>query len=133
MRSPTGLAAMLTAALVITFATSSHAQNVPETPAHALADETADRMPATSFYDTPVPLPAGSPGQLIRSAPVTGYALASGVRAVRILYHSRNTGGSDVPASGVVPVPPGRPPEDGGRSSPGRMAPAASRVSAHHR
>jgi Secretory lipase len=83
------------------------------TPAQALAFEKADRMPATSFYDTSSPLSPGSPGQLIRSQAVEGYALPRGVRAIRILYHSRGATGKDAPASGVVLVPPGPSPEGG--------------------
>jgi hypothetical protein len=77
--------AMLAIGLFATLAMSSRAQDLPETPAQALAHEKADRMPATSFYDTPAPLPPASAGRLIRSVVVTGHALPSGVRAVRIL------------------------------------------------
>ncbi len=108
-----GVVAMLAMALFATLPMSSRAQDLPETPAEALAHEKADRMPATSFYDTPAPLPPGSAGQRIRSVVVTGYALPSGVRAIRILYHSRSAGGNDVPASGLVLLPPGSPPEGG--------------------
>jgi len=89
------------------------AQDALNTPAKALAYEKADRMPATSFYDTASPLPAGRPGQLIRSEATAGYALPPGVRAVRILYHSRSAAGRDVPASGVVLLPAGNPPTGG--------------------
>ena len=70
-------------------------------------------MPATPFYDTPTPLPPGTPGQLIRSQAAEGYDLPKGVRAVRILYHSQNEDGEDVAASGVVLLPPGNAPKDG--------------------
>lgn len=88
-------------------------QDLPNTQAQALAYEKADRMPATSFYDTPTPLPPGRPGHLIRSQAVGDYALPKGVRAVRILYHSQSETGQDVAASGVVLIPPGTPPEGG--------------------
>ncbi|MGB6489375.1 MAG: alpha/beta fold hydrolase [Steroidobacteraceae bacterium] len=78
-----------------------------------MAHEEADRTPATSFYDTPSPLPPGRAGKLIRSAVVTDYGIPAGVRAIRILYHSRSAGGNDVPASGLVLLPPGNPPEGG--------------------
>jgi hypothetical protein len=51
------------------------------------------------FYRPPQPLPAGAPGELIRSE-----ALASptGFRAWRILYHSRNVAAADIAVSGFV-------------------------------
>ncbi len=104
--------AALLAALALG-AITARADEVPKTQAQALAYETADRMPPTSFYDTAVPLPPGRPGELIRSQAVTDYALPAGVRAVRILYHSKNATGKDVAASGVVLLPPGAPPKGG--------------------
>jgi len=107
-----GLAAATTLFLVGSVH-SAWAQDVPNTPAKALAYEKADRMPPTSFYDTALPLPPGSPGQVIRSAPTAGYALPKGVRAVRILYHSQSAAGRDVAASEVVLLPAGNPPKAG--------------------
>ncbi|MGB9235910.1 MAG: lipase family protein [Terriglobales bacterium] len=71
------------------------------------------KFPLTKFYDTPTPLPAGKPGDLIRSAPFEQYALSSGVEAVRILYYSRSGSGELVAASGVVLFPDGKPPTGG--------------------
>jgi hypothetical protein len=65
---------------------------------------------ATDFYDTPDPLPAGRPGELIRSAAFHEYYLPVDVNTVRILYRSRTAAGSDVAASGVVLFPQGTPP-----------------------
>ena len=70
-------------------------------------------LPLTPFYDTPDPLPAGRPGQLIRSEPAYDYRLSFQISARRILYHSRSYGGKDVAASGVVLIPRGTPPNDG--------------------
>jgi len=70
-------------------------------------------LPLTAFYDVPTPLPAGRPGQLIRSAPFGEYALPPEVNAVRILYHSRSASDQDVVTSGVVLVPEGTPPPGG--------------------
>lgn len=92
---------------------SARAQDVPKILAKAMAYEKADRMPATSFYDTPSPLPPGQPGQLIRSQAVGDYALPKDVHAVRVLYHSRSASGADVAASEVVLLPPGNPPQGG--------------------
>lgn len=105
--------AALAAVLWVAAFCPARAQDLPSTPAQALAAEKADRMPATSFYDAPAPLPSGRPGQLIRSQAVGDYTLPKGVRAVRILYHSQSETGQDVIASGVVLIPPGNPPEDG--------------------
>jgi alpha-beta hydrolase superfamily lysophospholipase len=107
------MAAALSAVLLVGAFCPAGAQDLPNTQAQALAYEKADRMPATSFYDTPTPLPPGRPGQLIRSQAVGDYTLPKGVRAVRILYHSQNETGEDVAASGVVLVPGGKPPADG--------------------
>jgi len=45
-------------------------------------------LPLTKFYVTPDPLPAGKPGELIRSEPFYNYNLSYEISAVRILYHS---------------------------------------------
>jgi hypothetical protein len=71
------------------------------------------QLPLTKFYDTPKPLPAGKPGELIRSEPFEDYYLSADFSAFRILYHSRSAGGQDVAASGVVLVPQGQPPARG--------------------
>jgi pimeloyl-ACP methyl ester carboxylesterase len=70
-------------------------------------------LPLTKFYDTPHPLPAGKPGELIRSEPYDGYDLPYEIAAFRILYHSRSPSGEDVAVSGVVLVPGGKPPAGG--------------------
>ncbi|SPE44214.1 conserved hypothetical protein [Candidatus Sulfotelmatobacter sp. SbA7] len=71
------------------------------------------RLPLTKFYDAPKPLPAGKPGELIRSEPADEYYLSGDFSAFRILYHSRSARGEDVAASGVVLVPAGTPPPGG--------------------
>jgi hypothetical protein len=70
-------------------------------------------LPLTHFYNTPSPLPAGTPGELIRSEAFDEYQLPAGVSAFRILYHSRSADGEDVAASGVVLVPDEPPPAGG--------------------
>ncbi len=67
----------------------------------------------TKFYDTPNPLPAGQPGDLIRSAAFDEYDLPLGVSAVRFLYHSRSASGTDVASSAVVLYPDKKPPAGG--------------------
>jgi len=59
----------------------------------------------TRFYDAPQPLPAGKPGDLIRSESFDDYDLPLSVNVVRILYHSRSASGQDVATSGVVLLP----------------------------
>jgi len=82
----------------------SHA-SAPAKPSHP-----PRTLPLTKFYDTPSPLPAGKPGELIRSEQCDEYDLPYEISAVRILYHSRSPSGEDVAASGVVLVPSGTPP-----------------------
>lgn len=55
-----------------------------------------------TFYQPPSPLPAGQPGDLIRTEEV---AAPSGSRAWRVLYHSRSTYGADIAVSGLVVAP----------------------------
>jgi hypothetical protein len=69
-------------------------------------------FPLTRFYDTAKPLPAGKPGELIRSEPFDQYDLPF-VVTLRILYHSRSATGDDVAVSGVVLTPAGDPPAGG--------------------
>src|SRR5271167_249575 len=87
------------------------AQSQPAVPArHSGLRRT---LQLTKFYDTPDPLPAGKPGELIRSEPSDDYYLSVDFSAVRILYHSRSARGGEVAASGVVLVPDGKPPAGG--------------------
>jgi len=87
---------------------------VAQTQAPPIKPEIHRTLPLTSFYDTPNPLPAGKPAELIRSQPFEGYALPPGVSAVRILYHSRSATAEDVAASGVVLFPEEETPPAGG-------------------
>jgi hypothetical protein len=81
------------------------------TPSRGLRPQST--LPLTSFYDTPHPLPPGTPGELIRSEPSRQYSLPFELSALRILYHSRTSNGEDVAVSGVVLVPDGKPPAGG--------------------
>ena len=62
-------------------------------------------LPLTSFYDTPRPLPAGRPGELIRSDVFDDYYLPVDFVATRIVYRSLAPSGEAVAVSGVVLVP----------------------------
>ncbi len=85
-----------------------------QTPAPARRSEILRTLPITKFYDTPDPLPAGKPGELIRSQEFDEYEIPFSVTAVRILYHSRSASGKDVAASGVVLFPYDKKPPAGG-------------------
>jgi pimeloyl-ACP methyl ester carboxylesterase len=65
------------------------------------------------FYETPEPLPASKPGELIRSEQAYDYHLSYEASTFRILYHSLSAQGKDVAVSGVVLVPDGSPPVGG--------------------
>jgi pimeloyl-ACP methyl ester carboxylesterase len=84
-----------------------------QAPAPAKLRHTPHTLPLTKFYDTPNPLPAGKPGELIRSEPFDEYDLPHEISAFRILYHSRSPNGEDVAVSGVALVPDGTPPAGG--------------------
>ncbi len=88
--------------------TSAHAQDAP-----IRRSQIIHSFPLTKFYDTPDPLPAGTPGELIRSMEFNLYDLPVDVLAVRILYHSRSASGEDVASSGVVLYPEKKAPSAG--------------------
>jgi hypothetical protein len=102
------------ATFLMTLAKLEAGQAVAQTQPPAIKPSIRRILPLTSFYDTPVPLPGGKPGELIRSEPFDQYALPLGVSAVRILYHSRSAAGEDVAASGVVLFPEDETPPAGG-------------------
>ena len=97
--------------LVVTLCISLMAQ-VKTVPSPVKA-EIRRTFPLTKFYDTPHPLPAGKPGELIRKEEFEEYDLPSGVLALRILYHSRSPAGEDVATSGVILYPDSSPPPGG--------------------
>ena len=101
----------IAAALVPVTAIAEGAQAQTDSPVERY--EFRRLLPLTSFYTTPSPLPAGQPGELIRSEQFDEYQLPEGVSAFRILYHSRSARGMDVAASGVV-LTPDQPPPTGG-------------------
>jgi hypothetical protein len=75
--------------------------------------EARHNFPLDKFYDAPKSLPAGKPGDLLRSVEFDQYALPPGVNALRILYHSRSASGGEVATSGVVLYRDGKPPAAG--------------------
>lgn len=64
-----------------------------------------------AFYDVPDPLPAGAPGDIIRSEVVDAPDLHGTL--VRILYHSRSIQGADIAVSGFLAIPSTEPPDGG--------------------
>jgi len=81
--------------------------------AFTLRTERSERFQAelAPFYTPPEPLPTGEPGRLIRVEPLM--AAPSGSRGWRILYHSQDINGHDVPVSGMVFAPEGPAPAGG--------------------
>ena len=63
-----------------------------------------------AFYLPPEPLPAGSPGTIIRAEPAPA---PPGAVAWKVLYHSRAVDGSDIAVSGYVVAPTATPPAGG--------------------
>jgi alpha-beta hydrolase superfamily lysophospholipase len=77
-----------------------------------LVEGVVEEWQAPPFYELPDPLPAGDPGDIVRSEPITSTML--GTKAWRVLYHSTDLDGTDILVSGVV-VAPDSPAPDGGR------------------
>ena len=67
--------------------------------------------PVDAFYAVPDPLPAGEPGELIRTMPLD--AAGPGEVGLRIMYHSTDAEGDDRAVTGVVYHPTGEAPDDG--------------------
>jgi pimeloyl-ACP methyl ester carboxylesterase len=63
------------------------------------------------FYNPPIPLAAGHPGDVIRSEPVDN--APAGVTALRVLYHSTSDQNRDLAVSALVLVPGGPAPAGG--------------------
>lgn len=73
----------------------------------------ADLQTDPAFYTVPTPLAAGNPGDIIRVEEIASAPLGSA--AWRVIYHSRDLRGEDIPVSAVVIVP-DTPPPAGGRT-----------------
>lgn len=66
--------------------------------------------PVEAFYEVPDPLPAGEPGDLIRTMPVEA---PDGEAGLRVMYHSTDAEGDDRAVTGLVYWPTGEPPDGG--------------------
>ncbi|HEU5150049.1 MAG TPA: lipase family protein [Iamia sp.] len=62
------------------------------------------------FYVVPDPLPAGEPGDLIRTQAI---GEVDGRVTVRVMYHSEDAAGTDRAVTGVITYPTAEPPEGG--------------------
>jgi pimeloyl-ACP methyl ester carboxylesterase len=106
--------ALFALAVGVTAPWAAHAEDpeLPRSLPEAIKMERADALPRTAFYESPS-LATTKPGDLLRKAPFSGYAVPEGASTVRILYHSLNAAGEAVATSGVVLIPAGKPPTDG--------------------
>jgi len=109
-RSGIFLIALWTAVSLTGVAVSAQDQAPPPPPKSHHAPRT---LLLGKFYETPEPLPAGKPGELIRPEQAYDYHLSYEASTFRILYHSLSARGKDVAVSGVVLVPDGAPPAGG--------------------
>lgn len=62
-----------------------------------------DELTDETFYELPADIPAGQPGEIIRIRPII--EAPAGSRAWRVIYHSTDMAGNDIPVSGLVIVP----------------------------
>lgn len=72
-------------------------------PIYASADDALD-----TFYSLPVPMPAGIPGQILRSEPMNPGATSLGgsfSKAYRVMYHSTDAIGNPNLVTGTIIVP----------------------------
>jgi pimeloyl-ACP methyl ester carboxylesterase len=63
------------------------------------------------FYGIPTPLPAGKPGDVIKTEPVAASSLHGTL--LRVMYHSQSIQGADIPVTGLIAIPSTPPPPDG--------------------
>jgi alpha-beta hydrolase superfamily lysophospholipase len=74
-------------------------------------EEIIDELTDAQFYDLPEDLPTGEPGEIIRARPIL--SAPAGSVAWRVIYHSRDLAGADIPVAGIVVVPDVPAPEGG--------------------
>ncbi len=78
-------------------------------PPSTVIDPPPEGLPA--FYGIPDPLPAGKPGDVIKTEPVASTSLHGTMQ--RVMYHSQSIQGQDIPVTGLIAVP-NTPPPPGG-------------------
>jgi pimeloyl-ACP methyl ester carboxylesterase len=75
------------------------------------AEGEAERASDPAFYALPSPVPTGQAGAIIRRESIA--SAPAGSTAWRVIYHSRDLAGEDIPVSGIVIVPNSPAPLDG--------------------
>src|SRR4051812_38416743 len=106
--------APLTVALVLFAACASDSKPSANSAASSSAAPSTLLAPPAGlpdFYGVPDPLPAGQPGDIIKTEPVTVDGLHGAMQ--RVMYHSQSLAGDDIPVTGLIAVP-NTPPPDGG-------------------
>lgn len=93
--------------LALLAACSAGASRDGRVSAGAVPQSTA--LPA--FYTVPDPLPAGQPGDVIKTEDEAVPGLHGTIR--RVMYHSVSVAGNDIAVTGLIAVPDGAPPAGG--------------------
>jgi alpha-beta hydrolase superfamily lysophospholipase len=87
-------------------ASSAPSAGIPATPTSTAGGSAAagglPARPPLSFYVAPDPLPAGRPGEIIRTMEL---AAPTGGRGWAVLYHSTSIDGRDIAVSGIIAAP----------------------------
>lgn len=98
-------------------ASSSSSTPSPSSTTTSRPAPSADRFTGTveDFYRVPDPLPAGKPGELIRTMRLAedGKPAEAGTASLRVMYHSRDANGRDRAVTGIITYPTGTAPEGG--------------------
>ncbi|MCC4908922.1 alpha/beta fold hydrolase [Microbacterium sp. cx-59] len=102
-RHPVTLALGAAAAILVVLIAADAIRRVTEGEAEKATD--------AAFYAPPSPMPTAAPGTVIRSEPIA--SAPAGTTAWRLLYHSQDLAGADIPVSGVLIVPDGAAPPGG--------------------
>jgi pimeloyl-ACP methyl ester carboxylesterase len=94
-RGVIGVSILIIAAVLVTATVANIGRRLDEGMAERRADP--------AFYSLPATIAPGEPGQIIRSERIASAPLGS--IAWRIIYHSRDLAGNDIPVSGIVMAP----------------------------
>ena len=76
-----------------------------------VAEGALEEATAPPFYDLPSPVPAGKPGDVVRTEKLE--SAPPNTNAWRVLYHTTDVTGADIVVSGVVVGPDSPAPADG--------------------
>ena len=111
MRAPRLLA--VTVALVLVAALGACSDDEDTSSTGSTEPVATTLPPGGDFYEIPDPLPAGPPGTIIRSEPITG--APDGAQAWLVLYTSTDVSGEPIATSGVIVAPADPPAPPAGR------------------